>query len=229
MDRALMSGNRRAEVEHVASITRRLAEWKFAAAILDHLDEGDVIVMDGLLDTNLKQEELYLAELARSAEEHGVILTGLSKTSALFTTTGLSLIAAVDKLAHDYEIRGEWYYPIAESSEDNHQAIILAVKLNPLSERVYIYEITLKQYQSLSELRRNVILSQLVHNSSDITLPGYPYGLINADRLARVSMDEIEYYRGLVISVMDTTGRLNKFSRYIRAKDTHSVLNMLIR
>jgi hypothetical protein len=229
MDRSLMSGNRRAEVEHVASITRRFAEWKFAAAILEYLDEGDIIVMDGLLDTSLKQEELYLGELARSAERRGVILTGLSKTSALFTTTGLSLIAAVDKLAQDYEIRGEWYYPIAESNESRHQAVILAVKLNPRSERVYIYEISFKQYQSLSGLQRNVILSQLVRNSADITLPGYPYGLINADRLARVSMDEIEYYRGIIISLMGSAGKLKKFSRFVRARDTHSILNMLIR
>jgi len=229
MDRSLMSGNRRAEVEHVASITRRFAEWKFAASIVEYLHEGDVIVVDGLLDANVKREELYLRELVRAAEERGVIVTGLSKASTLFTTTGLSLVAAVDKLAHNYAIRGPWYYPIAELNKNGHNSVMLAVKLNPNSKHVYIYEIAYEQYKSLSELKMNEILSQLVGNSSDITLPGYPYGLINADRLARVSKDEMEYYRGIIVSFMAEAGKLEKFSRFVRAKDTHSVLNMLIR
>jgi hypothetical protein len=123
----------------------------------------------------------------------------------------------------------EWYYPVAESTSKDHNVMILAVKLNTVSERVFRYELNREQFNGLGELRLNQVLSELTRNSSEITLAGYPYGLIDADRFARVSYDELEYYRGIIASQVSGLGKWQKFSRYVHASDVHGILNMLVR
>lgn len=228
-ERSLMSGNNRADIERVASIARRFAEWKFAALITSSLDEGDILVMDGTLQTSFKNESVYLQGLERVTKKHGVILSGLSKTSALFTTTGQSLLGAVNKLAEDYGIEREWYYRIAESTNKDHNVVILAVKLHPRSDRIFRYEINRDQFKSLSELQLNETLTELVKNSTDITMPGYPYGLLDVDRFAKVSINELEYYRGIIVSQISKIGKLGKFARHMRANDAHNLMNILVR
>tara|TARA_Y100000031_G_scaffold136227_1_gene160120 strand:- start:4579 stop:5691 length:1113 start_codon:yes stop_codon:yes gene_type:complete len=228
-ERSIMNGNQRADIERVASIARRFAEWKFASIITEFLSQGDILVMDGTLQTSFKNESIYLQGLERASKKQGVILSGLSKTSALFTTTGQSLLGAVNKLSEDYNIKREWYYPIAESMSKDHNVIMLAVKLNPSAERIFRYEIQREQFKALSELQLNETLTELVKNSTDITMPGYPYGLLDVDRFARVSINELEYYRGIILSQISKIGKLGKFARHMRANDAHNIMNMLVR
>ena len=228
LDRSIMNGNQRADVERVASIARRFGEWKFAAHAAMALEKRDVLVMDGTLQTTFTGEGKYLKELSAVTKERGVTLSGLSKTSALFTTTGLSLLSAVSKLADEPNIEMEWYFPIAESTNVDHNVIILAVKLKLISERIFRYEIQREQFKSLTELQINEILAELVKNSSDPTFPGYPFGMMDADRFARVSYDELEYYRALLLSQISGIGKLSKFARHIHAGDAHGILNILV-
>lgn len=227
-DRSIMDGNQRADIERVASIARRFAEWRFASIVVESLNEKDVVVMDGTLQSNFVHEGKYLRELAARAKERGVVLCGLSKTSALFTTTALSLLGAVNKLSEDCQIKGEWYYPIAESNSEDHYVIIFAVKLNAISEKVYRMEIPQDLFNNLDERQINEIFTGLIENASDVTFPGYPYGLVDADMFARVSFDEVEYYRGIIVSYISGLGKLSKFARHIHASDAHSILNSLI-
>ena len=228
-DRTLTLGRQRADIERVASISRRFCELTLAKHVIENeLSKDDAVVLDGTLQTAFTNESKYLEELYLTAEEKGVIVTGLSKTSALFTDTGLSLLGAVDKLASQKKIKVEWYYPIAESRSKDHNVVILVVKLNSVSERIYRFEVQRDQFNSLSELQLNEILTPFVKNSTDTTFPGYPYGLIDADRFARVSYDEVEHYRAILLSQMASMGKWGKFSRHIKAGDAHSVLNMLI-
>jgi hypothetical protein len=225
-----VGGQQRADIERVASVARVFAEWRFAAEVVEQeLDTGDVIVVDRTLQTTFKNEQKYLAGLVKKAKEKGVIVTGLSKTSALFTDTGLSLMGALSKLTEDCGIEGEWYFPIAEIDTLDHSAMVLVVKLHRNSKRIFRYEIQREQFNDLSEEQINGILTHLVRNSSDLTFPGYPYGLIDADRFARVSLQEVEYYKTLLLSQLSDAGKWEKLSRHVQAKDAHDVLNMLIR
>ncbi|NWG08816.1 MAG: DNA double-strand break repair nuclease NurA [Nitrososphaerales archaeon] len=229
LDRRVTVGTQRADIELVSSITRRFSEWEFACHVVENeLEPGDVIIMDGTLQTTFANEYKYLTKLYKIAQKKEIIVTGLSKTSTLFTDTGLSLLGAVNKLADECKIEGEWYYPVAEATSKDHNVMILVVKLNKISDRVFRYEIQRDQFKQLSEPQLNEILTQLINNSTDATFPGYPYGLIDADRFARVSYDEVEYYRGIVLSQISNLGRWGKFARHILAKDSHSILNMLV-
>jgi len=228
-DRSVTVGTQRADIERVASIARVFAEWQFATEVVEkELDRGDVLVVDRTLQTSFKHEHKYLAQLVDVAKQKGVIVTGLSKTSALFTDTGLSLIGAVNKLADDYKIEQEWCFPVAEIERADHDAMILAVKLCGISNRIFRYEVQREQFKKLSEEELNGILTQLVKNSNDLGFPGYPHGLIDADRFARISYQEVEYYRGLLLSQLSDTGKWEKLSRHMRAMDAHSILNLLV-
>jgi hypothetical protein len=101
------------------------------------------------------------------------------------------------------------------------------VKLNDQSKRVFRYEIHTEQVKSLSSFDLNEILSELSLNASDLSFPGYPYGLIDADDNARVRFGELETYRILLLSEISKLGSAAKFVRHMESTDAHGVLNGL--
>jgi len=228
-DRRLMIGTSRADISRVASIGRRFAEWGYSKHIIEsELEEGDVLVMDGTLKTAFKNESKYAKEAYKVAIDKGVTYSGLSKTSRLYTTTGLSLLGALRKLASDCRTVSTWYYyPIAESLSPDHEAAIFIVKLNYQSPRIFRYEINATQVKSLSASDINEIMSQLSVNASDVSFPGYPYGLIDADYNARVKHEEVETYRIMLLSEISKLGSWPKFSRHVQSQDAHGILNFL--
>ena len=228
MDRSITVGNQRADIYRVGSISRRFSELVLAKSVVENeLAPGDLLLLDGTLQTAFPNEYAYLDELSQVAQEKGVILAGLSKTSALFTDTGYSLLGALDKLAAETGIASEWYYPIADGTSKDHFVFILGVKLNAISERIFRLEIQRDQFLSLDERELNEVLTQLVRNSTDYTFPGYPYGLIDADRFARVTSADREHYFTILHSQMAAMGNWEKFYRHAKAVDAHGLLNKL--
>jgi hypothetical protein len=228
-DRSLMVGNSRANIGRVASIARRFAEWHYARQVVEkELESRDMLVMDGTLRSVFLNESKY-ANLAFSiAKDKRVAYTGLSKTSRLFTTTGLSLLGAVRRLAMNTGVGPVWYYhPVADSLSPEHQGEIFLVKLSDQSERVFKFEILADQARRLEQTELNGILNALALNSNDLSFPGYPYGLIDADDNARVRFEELEAYRVMLLSEISKLGSAPKFMRYMQATDAHATLNSL--
>ena len=192
------NGNYRASTSRVASIARNFAEWKFAENVAESLNPDDVIVLDGTLQTQFQNEGKYFRNLEETTQKCGVILASLSKTSMLFTDSGLSLLGAISQFADNEKIIGEWFHPIFESRK--HHVFGLVVKLRSVSDWVFRLDFQLNQFEELSEDKLDEILSLLCSNASDPTFPGYPYGSIDADLFSRVSENEIDYYRALVSS-----------------------------
>jgi hypothetical protein len=79
----------------------------------------------------------------------------------------------------------------------------------------------------MSEEDFGIITSALASNSKDISFPGYPYGLIDADSFARVSGDEVDKYQVPLVSEISKLGKWKKVSRHICSGDAHSVLDVL--
>ncbi|MGD8545026.1 MAG: DNA double-strand break repair nuclease NurA [Candidatus Bathyarchaeota archaeon] len=229
-DRTIIVGKHRAEVSRIGSMARKFAEWKYAFHLVrEVMEAGDVLVLDGSLQTSFTNEFKYAQKLYEAAQAKNVIVTGLSKTSRLFTTTGLSLLGAVQKLAADSEVTfGSWWFPVAEAVTADHDAFIFVVKLGEVAEHVFRYEIYREQYKAMDDEMLNEILGQLVLNASDVSFPGYPYGLIDADRFARVTDGDVEGYRVLLLSEISKRGGWKKFSRHVKAVDAHSLLNRLM-
>lgn len=230
-DHTLMVGIQRADITRVASIARKFAEWEYAYHLIqEEMEKRDVLVIDGTLQTGYTNEFKYAKRMYDAAKSKDVIVTGLSKTSRLFTTTGLSLLGAISKFAADSKIPYDsWYSPVAEATSIDHNAFIFVVKLGEMANHVFRYEIYGEQYKNMDQQTINEILGQLAENARDVSFPGYPYGLVNADRFARVTGEDVEGYRMLLLSEISRRGRWPKFARHIRAGDAHGILNMLMR
>jgi len=227
LDRSLMEGNQRARLSRASSAARVFAEWRLASAVIDReLAPGDILVRDGSLHTRIRGEYNYADEAYESANRRNVIFTGLSKTSTLFTDSGMALLAAISKLAKrsGFDESRWFYHPIVEINKFDHRADMYAVKLHPRSEYVFRFEILKDQALKLGEERRK-IFSCLAANSSDIAFPGYPYGLIEADRFARVSEEEREPLEIQVKSAISSQGFWSDLEPLIRTTDAHKRLN----
>lgn len=226
-DRTLREGLERVDVAKAASMARRFAELQYAyRIILDEMERGDILVLDGSLQTSFTNEADYAKRVFEAAKSKGVIVTGLSKTSRLFTTTGLALLGAAQKVAHQSGL-DVWYILLAESKSTDHNAAIFGVKLNAVTDYVFRFEVYYDQYESMGPGELMEVLWRLTENSSDISFPGYPYGLVDADRFARVRFDEAESYYLILLSELIKAGKKDKFVRYIRTIDAHSILDKL--
>ena len=129
----------------------------------------------------------------------------------------------------DNEIGPMWYYyPVADPLTPEHQGAIFLVKLSDQSQRVFRFEIQARQAKELEQTDRlNEIFGELAINSSDLSFPGYPYGLVDADDNARVRFEELETYRVMLLSEISKLGSASKFVRHMEATDAHIALNSL--
>lgn len=227
-DRTVTIGTQRADISRVASIARRFAEWKFASFVVENeMDNGDFLVADGALEAAFTNEADYLKRLFETGKKKGVTITGLSKTSRLFTTKGLSLLGAIKQIAEPITYE-KWYLPLAKSKSITHQVTIFAVQLNKFAERVFRFEVQRDQFRDLGEARFQNILNHLAVNSTDISFAGYPYGLVDVDTFARVREEEVSYYKAILMSEISKAGKWKKFSRHIKSIDAHDYLNTVV-
>lgn len=226
-DRTMSFGGQIADISRVATMSRVLTEWNCAKFVAENIRELDMIVMDGNLRTWYTNEKKYANNLFEVANERDVIITGLSKTSRLMTTNSQSLLGSIERYAKSNLPHQEWYIPIAQISRDDHNATIFIVKLNRNSNHAFRFEIMHDQYVKLKENEINEIFSQISKNSRDLTFPGYPYGLIDADHYARISEEEAKGYKVMFLSQIAKNSKADSFAS-IHAVDAHDILNELV-
>lgn len=230
-DKTIMNGLQRASIDRVLDVARIFAEWQFTNFIItEEMEPEDILVKDGTLQTFVTREKKYANSAYSAALEKGVYFTALSKTSTLFTDTGRPLFAAIRTLSEDTKLKNDaWlYHPIVTITASDHRAEVFAVKLHKNSEYVFRFEIL--QDQVAKELQKaEMIISALAENSKDVGFPGYPYGLIDADRFARVSMNEKSNHEFQFRAAASREGLWEKISQFMKASDAHEVLNNLIR
>lgn len=219
-----------AGMERMASMARRFSEWTIAEHIIDsELDSGDIIIKDGSLQTGHTNEYKYVDKVFKKALEKDVIFAGLSKTCRLTTDTQISLVDSIQRLSEESNVSfDKWcYYPVAMSKEENsnHRALIMIVKLNKHAYTSFRFEILKEQADEMEEDDILEVLSLVADNSRDIRLPGYPYGLIDADMWARVKNDELEGYKTKLYSELSKNGVWSKVNPLMKIVDTHEKLD----
>jgi hypothetical protein len=231
LDRTIMLGPHRAPISRVLEVARVFAEWRFSSFIVQQeLEEGDVVVRDGTLQTTVTNEGKYADEAYGAALQKKAYFAGLSKTSTLFTETGQPLFSAIHVLSESSRMKDDawYYYPIATITQPDHKAEMLAVKLHKQSEYVFRFEILKDQVSKNNFGEVELIIAALAANSKDVGFPGYPYGLIDADKFARVSMtektvNEFQFRAAIPQKVWE------KISMFVKSSDAHDMLNKLIR
>ena len=210
----------------LASLARRLAEIRLATRIAsDELGPGDILVMDGSLQTSLDVERQYACRLYDTAARRGVIVCGLAKTTRLLTESGEPLLARASEIAakagHD-----RWYVPVAEGMFGDGLTSMLAARLHPRSRFVFRVDVLYEQFRGMDDAQRNAVFWSLAANSGDAAAPGYPYGLIDADKHAQVRKKEAAMHRRSLYSRMEgRPGRRRVLARHPDSVIFHDVLN----
>ena len=207
------------------SLGRRFAEWQLAIHVVEsELEKGDMIVMDGSLQTNFKNELKYANRLYDLAKSKGVIVCGLAKTSRLITESGHPLLARVAEISEEVPF-GKWYVKIAEEVSADDKGFMMAVKFHPQSKFVFRFEILREQFSKMTNEELNSILDSLAENSQDVAMIGYPYGAIDADRFAQVRRDELGMYQGFLLSEKLKHPEWKKLQKYSASLGAHNDLN----
>lgn len=225
-DPSLMEGRRRASLSRVAAVSRAFAEWKLASeAVERELDTGDMLVRDGSLQTQITGESRYSNMAYDKAVSKDVLFTGLAKTSTLFTDTGMPLFSSIAIMANRNGLEEErwYYYPIVDIRAPDHRAYMFAVKLHPMSKYVFRFELLKEQAEKIGDFSE--VISGIAQNSNDLTFPGYPYGLIEADRITRVRDEEVEPIRIQLLSAVSGLGVWDEIKAFIRTVDAHQVMD----
>ncbi len=214
MDKTLMLGMNRAEIKSSANAIRRFAELKIAKFVCDK-KIADVIVLDGNLQGTYTNENKYLTDLYDSCIKNNVVLSALSKTSSIFADNGSPLSTVLGKLTG---LKSWLYNPIAKISDPNHRAEMYFVKFHTHSKHAFRFEIFNMQ-KSNSEM----VVNDLACISTDPIFIGYPYGLIEADRTARVSNQEKEALKTIILMKLQN----KDVERHLSSVNAHEILDRI--
>ncbi|MFQ1021317.1 hypothetical protein [Tardisphaera saccharovorans] len=190
-----------------SQLPRRIAEKKLARTLIgDH-----VVVLDGLLQPECQAEWNTINELRSLSQAGNHLVAGLAKTAALLDP------ALVPTTLLDRE--GEWYVRIARVTPRGSD--LYAAKFHRAAIAPYFVEVVEGDERSIEDL-----FDALFSDSLDPHLPGYPHGLIDADKNARVGMREAERLREEILRVIEP--ELAKgIVRGERTLGTHDLLNAL--
>jgi len=225
-DPTLVSGGFRADINKVCTTARRFAEWYLAGKIAEEeLGNGDLLVRDGTLQTSVTNEAYYANQAYRLTQDNGVIFSALAKTCTLYTDTGNSLAKVIRDIG-DKKLPGKsWYYhPVADIQHPDHKAELFFTKLHGESKYVFRFEINRDQTQKMDTSEMESIISSLAKNSMDMSFPGYPYGLIDADRFARVQMWEHEQHRVMLMAEASKAKRWDEMEKFLSSTNAHDIL-----
>lgn len=202
LDSRLCEKDARLDISRVPGMIRRIAELS-TALLLAGKSKACCIVIDGDLTARISEEDKIINAVRNVAKQNNVSVCALSKTSNLLTSNGGSVIALLDRKAP----AGSWYY----------SGPVCFAKLHPKSGYIFKLE-TIDPESNLEN-----IFSLLAANSNDPVFLGYPYGLVEADRFARVSKSEQEMLRTMF---MAKAGKdWSSIETASKALDAHSVLD----
>lgn len=186
-DNTLGGGSHRASISIMGDVARRFLEIELAKEACAHLKAGDIILRDGTLQSSVTGEGRFLNELYSAASEKQITIMSFAKSCSLLTKKGNSAISALQSIAPD----GKWfYYPVAEINHPDHMVELYFARLHEKSKYIFRIEFYKKSKYNIEE-----VMAILAENSKDAQLPGYPYGLIAVDKLAKVDEKEAEVYR----------------------------------
>lgn len=199
-DPLLSVKGRRVEPDHVANHVRKLAELTVMKEVIQELSPGDCVIRDGDLFT--MGFESALGEVQQLAASNGVFVFGLSKTSRSVTDKGGCAFTLLDKRAPF----DSWLF---------NGGKIGFVKLHPRAR--YIFRI-----DTLSSNALPYVTPLLAQNAQDLAFLGYPYGLVEVDKFARVTRHEAAQMR-----LLTSVKARDLFQKTEASMDAHDLLSSL--
>ncbi len=196
---------------------RKCSEIKLASEMAEECGQESIVVLDGTLEAANEMEKRHYQQLYHEAGMRNVMIAAVAKTSALMTDKGDSFAALVNENSGS----GCWhYYPVAKVRTAMHLAEMFFAKLNESSRHVFRCEVYKEQAGRMAE-----VAAELRENSRDLSFPGYPYGLVMADKLARVSDREAGYLRAKLFTAAGK--KWQKLESSLSAVNAHEILDSI--
>lgn len=207
-DKDLKTGEHSVTLASTIELARHLCESRAAAKSAASTGAG-IVVVDGDLNAAHPSSIRVRADLKESCRQAKAALIGCAKTNTACTETGYSAVAAIIRIAP----QGMWAYGL--DSKDGISRVF--AKLHPCARHCFMIE-------SMDPISDET-LSRLAAISNDLSFPGYPYGLIVADQLARVSNQERD---AASIELTAKAAKLNKGAlSAISGSDAHRILDRM--
>ena len=196
----------------IHSMPRVVGEWCVARDIIPHLKPGTCIVMDGSLAVWGPARRKFASDIMYKARRSGMILCGLSKTSRKLASGGRPLTDIMME-----EASGNISYMDAGENGNFHTICIM---LHAQSRWAYRLDIDGQIYHDMGRECVGSVVASLAANASDSFMPGYPYGLLDADRRARVGKAEMVMATSMLRALLDGGPR-----RMLSLNTQHEYLN----
>ena len=211
------------------SVPRAFAEWKMAAAVVDcELAGGDILVLDGTLQTGYGGEARLADSLYGAARRRGVIVCALAKTTTLMGPGGVPVLYAAQEAARAAGHQA-WHMPLARRVPGDGSGFVLAVRLHRHSRFTYRLEVLRDQYDLLQGSGEiGGVIGSIAANSGDPSFPGYPYGLISADRYARVRGAEAAVHRRIMLAELGRHDMGRTMVEHTLLLSAHQTLNRAV-
>ena len=208
-------------------VPRKMAEWAVADSVVDsELAAGDMLVMDGTLQSGSGRESGFAARVYKRAVRKGVMVCGLAKTTTLTTVDNRPLVHRASEVAKAAGLGGKrWFVRIGERATANDMAYTFIAKLHEKSAYAFRFGILAEQYWAMGKDAVESVMASVAANSRDIAMLGYPYGAIDADRFAKVRMREASMYRNMLDAGLMSRPGGAEIAAQIRSMSAHQVLN----
>lgn len=231
----LSDGVFKGQLSRAAELARRMAELSLMKNLMDMKNPMEsssyngtyainTIIRDGNLQSQSEPEMRLLKELVAEASLHDTIVGSVAKTSGLLTDSGKPLSSAVDSIASSRNISGAWLFgPIAEIFQDSCNTLMFAARFNKSSRHIFRAEFL----NSKPEKNIDCLVSAcraLAENSNDPVFLGYPFGLVEAHRLARVEPSDASLLSERIALLSKKQSALQQA---ISDKDAHGILDRL--
>ncbi len=210
-DPELKIGDSRMAPQRCAELGREILETSMA----ERTPDEDFIVRDGSLEANTTHEAKIRRDLPEGVKNRSF---GLAKTTQTTTTRGKNACTSLLQKAD----RREWLYQTElEINNKLMKGEVFFVKLNPHSEYVFRLDAPLEaEEEGVLEL-----VETLKEHAKDPVFLGYPYGLIKADREARVPHREAVRLR---TKLMSKAGKKRKdIERVLKTSNAHDILDSI--
>lgn len=172
---------------------RTFEEWSKAYQLIDQLESGDIILVDGSLKASINKLDILFQNIMNHTLERGIHFVGISKRSTL-RFNHAPLIRYVKRKGEElFEPHQCWYCEIPD--EKMHSQMFgkrYIVKYHPKSLFVFRTDIN-----RLDNEQPNRIFAKIAQYCSDATYLGYPYPLAHIHNNVVINRPIIEdiYYR----------------------------------
>jgi hypothetical protein len=169
---------------------RLFSEWRLAQELLEELESGDMLLIDGSLKASIAPPYNFLLQFTQKARDKGIHLAGVTKTSTLYWGDKAPLIPAVMKRGERFHPKAKWFCQLSDRMKHD---IKVTDQLHDITSS-YFGKIFVAKLKA-SSVDANLIFSYLSHLSGDPAFLGYPYPLAAVHNIARITFSEIEDIR----------------------------------